>query len=169
MTYFDWLVYQISPDHFMRERYSELLFALYSTEFFWVLQRDRNRAEDGLELRKKFDREIGGDIDILGPCTCLEMMVALAIRCENELMYDPDFGDRTDQWFWMMIENLGLDQFDDDNFDEDEIDYILERFMKREYGIHGKYCMFPSQESIDELEKMELAYQINFYVKEVFY
>ena len=106
MTYFDWLVYQISPDYHMRERYSELLFALYSTEFFWALPRDINRAKDGLDLRKQYEREVGSEIDIFGPCTCLEMMIALAIRCENELMYDPDFGDRTDQWFWMMIDTF---------------------------------------------------------------
>ena len=165
MNYFDWLVYRISPDYPMRETYSELLFALYSTEFFWVIPRDVNRAKDGLELRKKFERETGGGADILGPCRCLEMMIALAIRCENELMYDPDLGDRTDQWFWMMIENLGLTRFDDEYFDEDEVDYILDRFMNREYGKHGEFCMFPGAESVQNLKKMELAYQINFYVK----
>ena len=165
MTYFDWLVYQISPDYHMRERYSELLFALYSTEFFWALPRDINRAKDGLDLRRQYEQETGEGADVFGPCTCLEMMIALAIRCENELMYDPDFGDRTDQWFWIMIDNLGLDQFENDEFDKDEVDYILNRFMNREYGIHGEFCMFPGTESVKNLKKMELAYQINYYVK----
>lgn len=165
MNYFDWLVFQISPDYHERERYSKLLFALYSTEFFWVVPRDLNRAKDGLDLRNQYEREVGAGIDIFGPCTCLEMLIALAIRCENELMYDPDFGDRTDQWFWIMIDNLGLDQFENDEFDKDEVDYILNRFMNREYGSNGEFCMFPGTESVKNLKKMELAYQINYYVK----
>ena len=33
-------------------------------------------------------------------CSVLEMMIALAIRCEEHIMDDPDVGNRTGQWFW---------------------------------------------------------------------
>lgn len=169
MSYFDWLVYYISPGRFQREQYTKLLLALYSTEFFWVLSRDKNRAEDGLELRNQFERETGEEVDIYGPCNCLELFVALAIRCENELMYDPDLGDRTDQWFWMFLDNLGLLAFDNYEFDESEIDDILYRFMARDYDKNGKYCAFPSMNYLTKLKRTELAYQMNYYMKEKFY
>lgn len=169
MTYYDWLVYGVAPDYQQRETYIELLYALYSTEFFWVVQRDRNRAKDGLELRARFEKETGLGVDISGPCTCLELFIALAVRCENDLMYDPDYGDRTTVWFWMILDNLGLLEYDTDRFDREEIDEILYRFMNREYGYHGEFCAFPSQTAAPNLKKMELAYQMNHYMKENYY
>ena len=173
MSYFDWLVYLIAPDYRLRDDHMELLFALYSIEFFWVLPRDRNRAEDGLELRDKFKRETEAYGDYFeaenGPCNCLEMFVALAIRCEKELMYNPDEGDQTWRWFWMMMENLGLDIYTDDDFDFDDVDHILWRFMSRKYGPNLEYCAFPCSISMSKMSKTELTYQLNYYVREKFY
>ena len=41
------------------------------------------------------------------------MMIALAIRCEEHIMDDPDAGDRTGQWFWSMLVSLGLGSMDE--------------------------------------------------------
>lgn len=175
MSYFDWLVLTIAPDYFQREGYSELLFFLYYTEFYWVVRRDRNRAEDGLDLRERYEHETGLYCDLYGPCNVLEMLVALAIRCENDLMYmyDPELGNQTSRWFWMFLENLGLLKFDDGNFEPDEISDILFNFMDRNYGFHGEFCAFSDDldaENYDpEFEKIELAYQMNYYIKEKFY
>lgn len=151
----------------------ELLFALYSTEFFWIVSRDRNRAEDGLELREKFEYETGEYADISGPCNCLELFVAMAIRCESDLMYDPDYGDRTGQWFWMFLNNLGLLAYDSDTFNYDEVDDILYHFMNREYGPDGEYCAFYSSDSDGyfdkKFKKMELAYQMNYFIKDKYH
>lgn len=173
MNYFDWLVFTIAPDYHQRENYTELFFALYSTEFFWTVSRDKNRAEDGLDLRVQFERETGEYAEMCGPCNCLEMFVALAIRCEMELMYDPDAGDRTDEWFWMMMANLGLDEFESNRFDFYEVDDILWNFMNRNYGPNGEFCAFFDQKSCtsfdSEFENIELAYQLNYFIKEKFY
>ena len=171
MTYFDWLVFIIAPDYRQRDLYTKLFFALYSIEFFWVIPRDKNRAIDGLDLREQFERETGLYCDECGPCNCLEMFIALAIRCENELMYtyDPESGDQTDRWFWMMIENLGLDFYTDSNFDYDEVDDILYRFMSRNYGKNLEFCPFPVSVFVSDFEKMELVYQMNYYIKEKYY
>lgn len=172
MSYFDWLVYIVAPDYRQRDHYTKLLLALYSTEFYWVINRDKNRAADGLDMRDQYERETGLYCDAYGPCTVLEMLIALAIRCENELMYmyDPGAGNQTERWFWMMIDNLGMSRFDDyHHFDELEIDDILARFMDRNYGPDLEYCPFPVQNWVPGFEKMELAYQMNYYVKEKFY
>ena len=171
MTYFDWLVIRISPDYHQRDIYMKLLFALFSKEFRWVVKRDQNRAKDGLDLRSEFEQETDLCPDILGPCTCLEMFIAMAIRCENDLMYnyDPDLGDQTDRWFWTMMSNLGLLNYDDMDFDPDAVDDILERFMDRDYGPNLEYCPFPMRYFVPNFEKMELAYQLNYYIRENFY
>lgn len=171
MNYYDWLVFHVAPDYHLREQYSKLLFALYSTDFYWIIPRDKNRALDGLDLRDHFEEETGMSCDKSGPCSCFEMIFALAIRCENELMYmyDPDAGDQTERWFWMIIENLALDYYDDPYFDEDEVREILDRFMNRDYGSNLEFCAFPVSNDIPNYEKIELAYQLNYFIKEKFY
>ena len=39
-------------------------------------------------------------------CSVLEMMVALAICCEETYMDNPNIGNRTGQWFWNMVKNI---------------------------------------------------------------
>jgi hypothetical protein len=176
LSYFDWLVFLIAPDYHERDQYIKLLHALYSVEFYWVIPRDKNRAIDGLDLRSQFEDETGSSCDADGPCSVLEMFIALAIRCENTLMYmyDPEKGDQTDRWFWMMLDNLGLTDFedsfrtDDEEFDS-ELDDILYRFMDRDYGPNLEFCPFPIEFYVPDFEKMELAYQMNHYIKEKFY
>ena len=73
MTYFDWLVYLIAPGSDQRNHYIKLLLALYSTEFYWVINRDKNRAVDGLDLRDQYEHETGLYCDLCGPCTVLEI------------------------------------------------------------------------------------------------
>ena len=91
------------------KRYSRLLDYLYHTDYIWEYEMDENRAGDGLEFRNYFEMDFHvTDVRISGPCSMLEMMVGLAYRMERELMDDVAYGDRTSQWFWMMINSLGL-------------------------------------------------------------
>lgn len=48
-------------------------------------------------------------------CSVLEVMIALALRMEEETMASSEFGDRTNQWFWYMIVSLGLSGMTDSN------------------------------------------------------
>lgn len=172
MTYYDWLVRIVSAGRFHRDNYTKLLFALYSTEFYWTVKRDINRAKDGLDLREQYEIETGLYCDEAGSCTVLEMLIALAIRCENEIMYayNSDLEDQTSRWFWMMVDNIGLGIYDDFcDFDSYEIDDILTRFMDRKYGSRFEFCPFPVENFVPGFEKMELVYQMNYYMKENFY
>ena len=119
---------------------------------------------DGLELRADYQDESGDEADKTGPCSILEMMIALAMRCENELMYDPDKGDRTELWFWIMIENLGLENMDDYGYDEEYCDYVLERFLNREYESDGYNGPFFVHGFDKDMRELELWYQLNFYL-----
>lgn len=71
------------------------------------------------------------------PCSVLEMMVALAIKIEEQIMDDPDIGNRTGLWFWKMIENLGLKTMRDAVIDTDYVEKIIFRFLDRNYQRDG--------------------------------
>ena len=108
---------------------------------------DANRAADGIELRGRFAEEAGyyyPDIreELGGDCRVLEMMVALADRMENGILGDWRYGNRIGLWFWTMVDNLGLLDFDDDNFDEWEVTSRIETFMDRKYEPDGAGSLF---------------------------
>lgn len=50
--YFNWLCAKIRKTP--APMYNDLLQILHRTEFVWVVHGDRNRAEDGIELREDF-------------------------------------------------------------------------------------------------------------------
>ena len=165
MSYLDWLAFIAIPDGERRESYQNLILALYNEEFYWSVEHDENRADEGEYLRLIFENETGEYCDNYSPCSVLEMLVALAIRWENELMYDPDEGDRTSVWFWEMIENLGLDSLDNYRFDIDEFSIIMDRFMGRTYDSDGYGGLFYIEDFDYDMRKIELWYQLNYYVK----
>lgn len=91
---------------------SILVSALTKVEFIWRHPMDENRAIDGLELRSDFEYETGEFLDkssgLMPQCTMFEMLAALAIKCENQLMRDSLVGDRTSKWFFEFCDNLGI-------------------------------------------------------------
>lgn len=166
MSYFDWLCAIVIPDPERRVDYAKLLCTLMDTEFRWVVRRDKNRAIDGLELRDIFEEETGEGCDVGGPCSVLEMLTALAIRCNDEIMYDPDDPKRADRWFWMMIHNLGLDFYVDERFDRRAVAKKIDDFMDRNYGQNGQNCPFFLSKTVHNFVHMEIWYQLNHYLME---
>lgn len=57
-AYFRWLIGLIG-DEYIERNYQKLLWKLYSTDYIWELDYDRNRAADGLFLRRIFVQETG--------------------------------------------------------------------------------------------------------------
>lgn len=173
--YFEWMYRLVCNDEYSRGlSYRKLLYHLHQTDFFYRIPMDGNRAEDGTDLRYRFGYEhphegpaIASYLDDR-PCSVLEMMVALAIRCEEQIMDDPDVGDRTGQWFWNMIVNLGLGPMDDRRFDPAFVDRILQRFMNREYGPHGEGGLFTVRNCRNDMRSIEIWYQMNHYLAENF-
>jgi hypothetical protein len=143
--YFEWIYDTVCRGRFAKENsYRELLTYLHSVEYTWILSDDVNRAEDGEEgLRWRFAYEnhiqIRHELD--GPCSVLEMILALAYKCE-EIMDDAAVGDRTVQWFWKMINNLGLSGMTDRRFDLLYVEDTVQRFLNREYEPDGHGSLF---------------------------
>ena len=164
-AYFCWLIGFIG-DKYIEGNYQKLLWKLFTTDYIWELDYDRNRAADGLYLRKIFTRETGMFFMGRASCSVLEMMVALAKKAEDDIMHDPDYGDRSGRWFWTMIQNLGLDIYDDYTFFEPEVDRILDVFLYRRYENNGSGGAFPMRSKCRDLRKTDLWWQMNAYLEE---
>lgn len=170
--YFEMLVGIVCRNRFPESiSYRKLLTHLHNTRFRWIIPRDKNRAEEGICLRWRFAL-VHGYQDIYeevltGPCTVLEMILALAIRCEENFMDDPAYGDRTAQWFWGMIANLGLGPMTDDNFDRRYVIDVLERFMDRDYEPDGRGGLFTIKDCDRDLRTMEIWNQLCRYIDNI--
>lgn len=168
-NYFKWMVHLIRGDKYPKElSYQKLLRYLHTVEFTYIIPKDVNRAEDGLDLRYRFAYEHpewnDAEYYIHGPCSVLEMMVALSIRCEESIMDDPAIGNRTGQWFWGMIANLGLGAMIDTHFDYDQADEIIARFLNRQYEPNGVGGLFKIRHCDLDVRDAEIWYQLCWYL-----
>ena len=135
--YFEWMYRQVCLDN---PSYRQLLRYLHSVPFRSPIPMDENRVGDGERLRYKFAYELGCDPppDICEKrCSVLEMMVALCKRCEEQIMYDPAYGLRTEHWFLSMINTLGLAGMSDGYFNAAVAEAIVKRFLDRRYEPNG--------------------------------
>ena len=174
IEYFEWMYEIVCSGRYAKENsYRKLLEHLHELEFHYMISKDSNRAEDGEDLRYRFayetyssrDRDI--IVDYLSrPCSVLEMMIALSIRCED-IMDDPSIGDRTKQWFWGMITNLGLGSMTDERFDRDYVERVINIFLNREYEPDGKGGLFTIRHCEQDLRDVEIWHQLCWYLDSI--
>lgn len=167
--YFEWLFNLVCEQRYFRPIYRKLLMRLHDTEFTYSIPRDRNRAEDGEDLRYRFALTKGYDVaatlaDLGMPCSVLEMMAALAIRCEEQIADDPRYGNRMGQWFWKMVVNLGLGPMTDEMFDRDYVDQVLQTFLERRYKPDGQGGLFRIRDCNVDLRNVEIWHQLCWYL-----
>ena len=170
VRYVDWLRYQAMGQD---RSYDELLDFLYDKPYTYTIRMDENRAEDGIELRYIFGAEngiayedISSGLDSGRDCSMLEMMVALARRCENQIMVDMEEGAQPERWFQVMLTNLGLGSQTNDNFDEGKADYITDRFLAHQYSYYGDGSLFSVCHPRHDMRKTDLWYQAMWYFAE---
>ena len=168
--YFEWMYDLMCEDRFTRSvSYRQLLTFLHEIEFVYFVPYDENRAVDGITLRYRYcqihDCE---DMEycLSGPCSVLEMMVALAIRCEG-IMDNPMKGDRTSQWFWEMITNLGLGSMSDDNFNEWLVNDVVTRLLERDYDFDGRGGLFRVRGTRRDMRTTEIYHQLLAYINTI--
>lgn len=172
--YFAWLCSCINTskkDGYDTKDYGYLLGLLHSIPFEYSLELDYNRFVDGVDLRARYIRE-----DLLpsafkshldGPCSVLEMMVALALRCEETIMTDTRFSNRTGKWFWIMVNNMALTGMTDRYFNEGTVREAVDIMMSRRYCSDGsKGGMFVVRKAPRDLRKTDIWYQLMWYLNE---
>lgn len=153
-----------------RGRHSLLLSYLFDTKFIWSFKipTDANRAKDGQLLRDRYANETGDYIlycDKTEPCNVLEMMVALCVRIEEDIMAEPG-RERPEKWFWQMIRNLGLEKMTDYNFSEKKAGSILYGWMNRLYDFDGSGGAFPLSNPVKDQRLVSIWDQANSYLNE---
>lgn len=167
--YFEWMYDLVCAGRYSKDiSYRKLLMRLHGTAFRWSIPRDENRAKDGVDLRYRFAYDYAGIEDaetyLNEPCSVLEMMIALAIKCEENIMDDPSIGERTGQWFWNMVVSLGLGSMVDDEFDRRFVDDTINRFLDREYHPDGKGGLFRIKNCRKDMRTVEIWYQLCWYL-----
>ena len=167
--YFRWLVRQTNS-----REYDQLLYLLHTIPFEYSLPMDGNRDEDGISLRYAFAVEkhlnesyVASELD-QKPCSVLEMLVALASRCETDLMAAPGQGDRSYIWFWEMVDNLHLVAIYrnyPENYKE-KVRTAVQNFLDRNYSRNGNGNIFIIPNSPTDLRNVEIWAQMNLYYME---
>lgn len=171
--YFEWMCQLVcDKKHSDGASYQKLLSYLHDRDFTYTLEFDGNRAADGIDLRYRFAYEHHYDdtfvLDCLdrGSCSVLEMMVALAAKCE-EYMDDPEIGDQTWRWFWDMVASLGLSGMTDLYFDEVRTARIITKFLNRNYAPNGKGGLFTIRHRQNDLREVEIWHQMCWYLNDI--
>lgn len=173
--YFEWIYNLVYTDRYYEDgglSYRKLLMQLHNIEFTYILPLDENRAIEGVNFRYRFGYEKGYPDDLIRryldtrPCSVLEMMMALALYVEETIMDDPKFGNRTGQWFWNMIVSLGLGQMTDVHYDRDSVDYVITRFLNRDYAPNGEGGLFTIHNTPYDLRDVEIWNQCMWYLNE---
>lgn len=164
-TYFNWLYTQVASVQVPTPSLTfwTLFRDLHATEFVWLVSGDDNRAEDGRDLRKEFLRE--SFIPNENPawmhfeCSVLEMLIAFSRRAAFETDLSPR------EWFWIFMENLHLDGFNDAMPRVSEkVSEVMDRLVWRTYHPSGSGGMFPLRETSNDQTKVEIWYQFCEYL-----
>lgn len=172
-VYFEWMVAKVCPNYPLNPTlYLNLLHTLHDIDFKYSLPMDANREDDGFQLRYRFayerclpDSVVASEIDIR-PCSVLEMMVALALRCEEQIMDNPDVGNRMGNWFWEMIESLGLISEKDYSFNRRRVERKIRKFLDRNYNRNGHGGLFTIHDDRYDMREAEIWYQMMWHLHE---
>ena len=175
--YFDWLVENVELDD-KTERYGDLLEYLDTVNFdhFIWCKLDENRVECAKEMRvewaqnnltvREYERlseeledEFGGGISFL------EFLISMVKTMSETMYFDNHFAD----FFWPIIDNLGLDCMTNEEFDGGVIDGVLLILKDRKYcrdGSGGGLFFVPNStfdmRKIDYLKQANLWLSYNF-------
>lgn len=160
--YFNWLCAKVLSVEV--PIYWDLMRILYKTEFVWKVPGDRNRYEDGLELRDDFLRVSSFENETEWyntPCSLLEMFISFAQRAQFQT--DKPVRD----WFWIFMQNLELDEYRQVSRDDiPVIDDILYDFVWRTYDSNGYGGMFPMRWPKRDQTEVEIWYQFCDYLED---
>ena len=161
--YYKWLCYLVFPNKQECESYSKLLNELHNRDFTFILLKDENRMRDGIDLRYRFgyeyhipNEDIKLYLDTKDGCSILEMMVALSLRCEEDIMSDINIGNRAPLWFKNMLKSLGLDQMINSFYDQNLVDKTLDNFLNRNYEPNGSGGLFTIKNFRSDLRNIDI-------------
>ena len=166
--YLEWLCRKVwAVGQLNNTSYSRLAECLHTQAFRPVLNPlDQNRAMDGLQLRVIFMDKHGavGSSSNRGPCTMLELLVALAQRMGFVM-------DRQAAvCFRDILKNLGLSAMTDEAWEKlngnARTRNAMERVINRTYLPSGHGGLFPLNHSNEDQRTVDIWYQMQAWLME---
>lgn len=163
--YLQWLyalVESARPGH----SYDLLFENLYRIQFRTKIDLDLNRAESSLDLKRSFLVQRGYYIDnyMSDRVSVLEVLIKLAYDM-GDVTSRPD---KVPEFFFELLENLGIDFTDDEYVPKDEKDTyvykVCQKLINRRYSSSG--FLFPLLNPKQDQRKVELWYQMHAYIIE---
>lgn len=167
--YFQWL-YETGAK---RKNVRKLFQYLHERDFYYSIATDGNRAEDGVELRYHFGDEKGYPSAMIASCldnrscSVLEMMIALALRCEEHIMDDPTIGNRTTDWVQTMLSSLGIVRMTDKNFNKFTVEECVSVWLERQHEKDGRGGLFLVKNCSTDLRGVDIWYQMCIYLNSI--
>lgn len=161
--YFEWLCNKVRGEY-----YHELLYALYDIQFHSSNELDKNRISYALALRDEYEARGLAGCPVEG-CTVLEVMMSMAIRCEDTVMNNPNKGDRTLDWFWQMIDNLGFSKFTDGAWNAAmlvNVNRTINDWLERRFKRNGLGSPWPLSEGRKDCRRVDLWTAMMWYMSE---
>lgn len=175
-TYFEWLKNTVDP-FVGRGTHDRFFNILHSMAYVPIIDLDRNREVDGIELRDVYLRGYGvtpseSDLVVDSPCSVLEFLVALAHRMDY--IYSPSERRYLAELFWEILSNIGLNyQTTTDNDVEmdpqafyDRVQSAIDMVQDRTYEPDGIGNLFPLKNPKEDQRNVEIWYQMNQYLIE---
>ena len=160
-AYHDWLLDVIAIDSPPAENHNELtdsiIEMMWNIPFRPLMELDENRISDVYNIRDIY----GWDYVSKEP-SVLEILVTMAINCEDEIMTNDEYGNRTYIWFWSMYDNLGLDQVES----LEEAEDIIFDFMDRSYDSQGHGSIFYTRYHNRDFRELDLWWQMQMWLTE---
>jgi hypothetical protein len=179
--YDEWIVVYLGISREWVDSHKVLLHILANKKYYYSIKRDKNRMLDGLNLRDKYERATGEIVCSpfgYGGASVLEVLAALAERCEDDLMYDGQEY-KPYMWFYVMLKNLKIDSYVDDlmlvNSEEagvinpqlrDRVEKILDKWLSRRFEYDGTGSPFPLKMAKFDQRSQELWSQMNTFCLE---
>lgn len=161
--YCDYLIDLVRLRDKFRADYGELLLYLHTIPFTYTIPLDENRLKDGIRLRNEFTDDAQSLEQYA--CSVLEVLVAFAIRIDQEITGDPR-NPHPDIIFWDMIYNLDLECCDNGHFYEEYIFAAIQKWLLRDFDSNGRGSIFPLNKSYDspDQRRVEMWTQMLCYI-----
>lgn len=141
--------------------FEELISYLMEKEFYYnalFVTRDMDQYYIGREFRYEFNSETGAKTVMEDYTSVMEVLINFAIESSCSGYYttrvktidingksraNDDVHWHPEAFLFEMLMNLGLDYYDNVNFNPYQVDYILDTWMRREFKPNGYGSPFP--------------------------
>lgn len=144
--YFEWMCQLVCNERYSRRlSYQKLLRHLHNIDFQYMLPMDGNRAEDGIDLRYRFGYEKEYEGPMIAsyldnrPCSVLEMLIALAFRCEEHMA--KELGDVA----WYLAVSANAIGYDFETIMQMNVDKLKARYPD---GFDAEHSLHRNQDDI---------------------